>query len=46
MLEIKFGDVPKEIFRKMSSIPDITKLETLKEAIKKASTIDQISTVL
>ncbi|OQA11784.1 MAG: putative transposase, YhgA-like [bacterium ADurb.Bin363] len=45
-LDIKFGDIGIRIMEQIRKIDDITKLEVIKEAIKRAKTIDEVVKVI
>ena len=46
MLEIKFGSLPVEMQKKMREITDLTKLESLKNGIKRATDYEQVQKLL
>ena len=46
MIEIKFGTVPSDFQKKMSEISELSKLEILKEGIKRATDFDQVRKLL
>jgi hypothetical protein len=46
MIEIKFGSVPSEFQKKMHEISELSKLEMLKEGIKRATDFEQVQKLL
>jgi predicted transposase/invertase (TIGR01784 family) len=46
MMEIKFGSVPSEFEKKIHKISELSKLEILKEGIKRATDLEQVQKLL
>ena len=46
MIEIKFGSVPSEFQKKMHEISELSKLEKIKEGIKRATDFEQVRKLL
>ncbi len=46
MMDMKFGEIGLKIMESIRKINDLTKLEAIKEAIRKANTIDDVVKVL
>ena len=46
MFEIKFGNLPADMQKKMMAITDLAKLESLKNGIKRATDYEQVQRLL